>query len=119
MKFPRIHWETTSILAVIAAICIVTFFGFIIYSIIHNHQEQLAITNGYVVDKNYSAPYVSYRSQKLEGHSISTPVYHEATYMILVKSSDGQHEAWYEVTPLVYDEVKIGDYLSNVNRELK
>lgn len=119
MKFSRKYLEASSILPIIVIICIIGFFGFNIYTIYHNYQEQIAITSGYVIDKNYNAPYVSYRSHSSKEHSTSTPVYHEATYMILVKSDDELHTAWYEVTPLIYDRIKVGDHLNNVNRELK
>lgn len=104
---------------IIGIILVIGLFFLLIYGAYHNHQEQLAITSGYVIDKDYNAPYTSYRSQIVNGNSISIPVYHEGSYMILVKSDDGQHRAWYNVTPLIYDKIKIGDHLNNVNRELK
>ena len=104
---------------IIGIILVIGLLFLLIYGAYHNHQEQLAITSGYVIDKDYNAPYTSYSSQTVNGNSISVPVYHGASYTILVKSDDGRHQAWYDVTPLIYDKIKIGDHLNNVNRELK
>lgn len=114
----RLHFKPEFIF-IIGTILVIGLFFLLIYGAYYNHQEQLAITSGYVIDKDYNAPYTSYSSQTVNGNSISVPVYHGASYTILVKSDDGRHQAWYDVTPLIYDKIKIGDHLNNVNRELK
>lgn len=118
MKLKRFHWKPEFIF-IIGVILVISFLALIIGYSIHNYNEQLAITDGYVVDKQYNSPWTSYRSSGYGDKRIEIPVYHEASYYIYVKSADGKHLASYEVTSSIYDKVKIGDYLKNVNRELK
>ena len=116
-KHSDIDWPLV-IFIIIAILAVILIIGAIGYGI-HNHNEQLLITDGYVTDKVYHAPWTGYHTTGTEKNKISVPVYHEAHYYIYVKSPDGKHTAQYEVTPTKYEQIKIGDYLSNVNRELK
>lgn len=108
------------IIAATVAILLVSLFGIAIYSAIHNYQEQQFITSGYIIDKHFTKAYTSYTSNSnSEDNSINIPVYHPAGYNIYIQSDDEKHKAWYEVTEYIYNQYKIGDYIKNVNRELK
>lgn len=109
----------TAILGGIVIFFVVAVIGFGIYATIINQKEQSYITSGYVVDKDYQKGYTSYIWVGSGDTRHTIPQYHAATYSIMVESDDKNHCAYYEVTPEVYDRIRIGDYLQNVNRELK
>jgi len=117
MRKRKLDWETIIIISVIVLIIILIIS--MIRATIYNYQEQQLIVSGYVIDKDFNRAYTSHNRNKVGDTWIETPVYHEASYNIYIQSDDEKHKAWYEVTEYIYNQYKIGDYIKNVNRELK
>lgn len=85
---------------------------------IANDIEAHQITSGVVADKSYTTPYTTYSTSSNGDTTVSIPVHHDASYRIYIQGDNG-HSAWFTVTPLVYDRIKIGDHFTDVKKEIK
>lgn len=95
--------ETIITVAVIVAI-VILLVTCITY-IASNRHNQTQIVDGFIVDKEYYP-------------ATGGKYGHGAQYTVTVKNNDGI-QADYDVTPLLYDRLNIGDYIENVNQALK
>lgn len=94
-----------SFIAIIAIIVALVILVLCIVYIISNRQNQMKITDGFVIDKQYSP-------------ALGGKYGYSAQYTVTIQNSDGI-QASYAVTPLLYDRLNIGDYIENVNQALK
>ena len=101
-------WE--NIVRIIGIGLVVILFIGAIYACIDNSNKQATITSGRIIDKHYTPAYTTYYTK---GSS-----YHPARYTVIVAGDNGV-TAYYSVTELKYEEVKIDDWYPNVNKELK
>lgn len=105
------------IFGLIIIIIAIVFIVITIYATIYNYNEQRLITSGYIIDKKFNEAYTTTHYNNETKTSSSS--FHPAKYNIYIQSNDGNHKAWYEVTEYIYNQYKIGDYIKNVNKELK
>lgn len=96
----------------LVALFIVSIFGYVIY------RSAIQPKEGYVIRKDYYPEYTSidynYITQS-DGKSIMVPIqkYHAARYVITIKgvNSKGEEDTGvYDVTPVEYENIEIGDY---------
>lgn len=96
----------------LVALFIVSIFGYVIY------RSAIQPKEGYVIRKDYYPEYTStdynYITQS-DGKSIMVPTtkYHAARYVITIKgvNSKGEEDKGvYDVTPVEYESIEIGDY---------
>lgn len=103
---------------IICIALLIIFLGFLlVWASIDNTNKLNQMTDGWIVDKTYNEPY-SYVTMQQAGN-IKIPITHhvDASYIIVV--SNGEISAQVEVPEYIYRKYKVGDYLENVNRELK
>lgn len=105
------------IVCILLVVFVIAFLGLVIWASIDNANKLNQMTDGYVIDKIYNEPY-SYIVMQQAG-KVMIPVTHQvrASYTIVV--SNGKISAQVEVPEYIYRKYKIGDYLEDVNRELK
>lgn len=105
------------IVCILLVVFVIAFLGLVIWASIDNADKLNQMTDGYVIDKIYNEPY-SYIVMQQIG-KVAIPVTHQvrASYTIVV--SNGEINAQVEVPEYIYRKYKIGDYLEDVNRELK
>lgn len=94
------------VIIVVALLLVVCGFSWVA---INNANTLNQMTDGWVVDKIYIRPY-SYIVDNIARQI-------NAAYMIVV--SNGEASAQIEVPEYIYKKYQVGDYLEDVNRELK
>lgn len=97
--------KVETIITVAVIVALVIFFVICIAYIVSNHHNQAQIIDGFIVDKEYYP-------------ATGGKYGHGAQYTVTVENNDGI-QANYDVTPLLYDRLNIGDYIENVNQALK
>lgn len=104
------YW--TGIIFGIVMVFVISIIGFALY------RSAIQPKEGIVIRKDYSPEYISteykYITQS-DGKSIMVPTqkYHAARYVITIKgvNSKGEEDKGvYDVTPVEYESIKIGDY---------
>lgn len=97
-------------IALIAGIVVTVLVALLFVCIIAGgiQNEMNAITNGIIVDRDYTAGYTSYSSNKSSGHMYSYP----PTYRFTIEGEKGGKTVQYtfEVTEEEYHRYKIGDW---------
>lgn len=90
----------------IIIIAIVGILGTLIFSAVSNHRNK--IDEGIIVDKQYTAEYTHYSSDKNGGHFYKVPDSYSFT---IEGKKDGETVKYtFEVTKEEYNRYKIGDY---------
>lgn len=105
------------IVCILFVVFVIAFLGLVIWASIDNANKLNQMTDGYVIDKIYNEPYSYIVMQQTD--KVMIPITHQvrASYTIVV--SNGEISAQVEVPEYIYRKYKIGDYLEDVNRELK
>lgn len=113
----RNQLDGPQITCIILVVLLIIFLGFLVWASIDNTNKLNQMTDGWIIDKTYNEPY-SYVTIQQAGN-IKIPITHhvDASYIIVV--SNGEISAQVEVPEYIYRKYKVGDYLENVNRELK
>lgn len=96
---------------------LIIFLGFLIWASIDNTNKLNQMMDGWVVDKIYQEPY-SYITMQQTGN-IKIPITHQVSASYIIVVSNGEVDAQIEVPEDIYRKYKVGDYLENINRELK
>ena len=105
------------IVCILFVIFVIAFLGLVIWASIDNANKLNQMTDGYVIDKIYNEPY-SYIVMQQAGN-IKIPITHQVSASYIIVVSNGKINAQVEVPEYIYRKYKIGDYLEDVNRELK
>lgn len=101
------------IIEIIVTSCII--FLFILMAILIGagiKNESNRIAEGEVIDKDYTAAYVTHRYSKVGDRNILYSDYHPESYRLKIKGRKGDEivEYWFECTAEEYQQHKIGDY---------
>ena len=105
------------IVCILFVVFVIAFLGLVIWASIDNANKLNQMTDGYVIDKIYNEPY-SYIVMQQAGN-IKIPITHQVSASYIIVVSNGEINAQVEVPEYIYRKYKIGDYLEDVNRELK
>lgn len=105
MKVKQANLIECAVYAIIV-IVVVAILGTLIFATVYNHRNK--IDEGIIVDKQYTAEYSHYSSDKNGGHFYRTP----ASYSFTIEGEkDGETVRYtFSVTKEEYDQYKIGDY---------
>lgn len=105
MKVKHANFIECAVYAVIT-IVVVAILGTLIFSAVSNHRNK--IDEGIIVDKQYTAEYSHYSTDRNGGHFYRTP----ASYSFTIEGEkDGEIVRYtFDVTKEEYDRYKIGDY---------
>ncbi len=106
------------ITCIILIALLIIFLGFLVWTSIDNTNKLNQMTDGWIVDKIYCEPY-SYITMQPAGNNIKIPITHHVSASYIITVSNGEISAQIEVPEYIYRKYKVGDYLENVNRELK
>lgn len=110
-----IDWIKDHLHIILFAICSVIIIFAVAWAI---HQAATQPKEGVVVRKDYKSAYTTTSFTTIHnsnGTTTRVPIqqYHEATYQIVIKgiNSKGEEDlGYYNVTPIEYENIKIGDY---------
>ena len=105
------------IVCILFVVFVIAFLGLVIWASVDNANKLNQMTDGYVIDKIYNEPY-SYIVMQQAGN-IKIPITHQVSASYIIVVSNGEINAQVEVPEYIYRKYKIGDYLEDVNRELK
>ena len=105
------------IVCILFVVFVIAFLGLVIWASIDNANKLNQMTDGYVIDKIYNEPY-SYIVMK-QTSKVKIPITHQVSASYIIVVSNGEINAQVEVPEYIYRKYKIGDYLEDVNRELK
>lgn len=105
------------IVCILLVVFVIAFLGLVIWTSIDNANKLNQMTDGWIIDKIYNEPY-SYIVMQQAGN-IKIPITHQVSASYIIVVSNGEINAQVEVPEYIYRKYKIGDYLEDVNRELK
>ena len=105
------------IVCILFVIFVIAFLGLVIWASVDNVNKLNQMTDGYVIDKIYNEPY-SYIVMQQAGN-IKIPITHQVSASYIIVVSNGEINAQVEVPEYIYRKYKVGDYLEDINRELK
>ena len=105
------------IVCILFVVFVIAFLGLVIWASVDNANKLNQMTDGYVIDKIYNEPY-SYIVMQ-QASNIKIPITHQVSASYTIVVSNGEINAQVEVPEYIYKKYKIGDYLEDINRELK
>lgn len=105
------------IVCILLVVFVIAFLGLVIWTSIDNANKLNQMTDGWIIDKIYNEPY-SYIVMQQVGN-IKIPITHQVSASYTIVVSNGEINAQVEVPEYIYRKYKIGDYLEDINRELK
>lgn len=105
------------IVCILLVVFVIAFLGLVIWTSIDNANKLNQMTDGWIIDKIYNEPY-SYNVMQQAGN-IKIPITHQVSASYIIVVSNGEINAQVEVPEYIYRKYKVGDYLKDVNRELK
>ena len=105
------------IVCILFVVFVIAFLGLVIWASVDNANKLNQMTDGYVIDKIYNEPY-SYIVMQQAGN-IKIPITHQVSASYIIVVSNGEINAQVEVPEYIYRKYKVGDYLEDINRELK
>lgn len=114
----RNRLDGAQIVCIIFIALLIILLGLSLWASIDNANKLNQMTDGWVIDKIYQKPY-SYVSMQPAGNNIQIPITHQVSASYIIVVSNDEVNAQIEVPEDIYKKYKIGDYLENVNRELK
>ena len=105
------------IVCILFVVFVIAFLGLVIWASIDNANKLNQMTDGWIIDKIYNEPY-SYIVMQQTGN-IKIPITRQVSASYIIVVSNGEINAQVEVPEYIYRKYKVGDYLEDVNRELK
>ena len=105
------------IVCILFVVFVIAFLGLVIWASIDNANKLNQMTDGWIIDNIYNEPH-SYIVMQQAGN-IKIPITHQVSASYIIVISNGEINAKVEVPEYIYRKYKVGDYLEDVNRELK